>query len=248
MPRPTTVPVVGLGILGLGVKSTMKNYVLLFIITNQACTLQCTRRSKTQVDSDKAFLQWESNGTQIEQGLSGTLLFLPHSWKPSRISRYCRLPRIFVWGTRKRVGGNPKKFFATGKACGRQSTKLLFTKCSILTNWESFARESSQVLDWRSCCACDHAHPPRPRTTWNANSSENLGVAALKVGGGTGTQCPRGSYAYGSLIQTLDHSSTAISNLPLQIPFILSHQNQCTLNAHLLRSYQMHANARTKGS
>ena len=45
-----------------------------------------------------------------------------------------------------------------------------------------------------------------------------------------------------------DHSSTAISNLPLQIPFILSHQNQCTLNAHLLRSYKMHANARTKGS
>ena len=145
----------------------MNNYILLY---NQACTLERTLRSKTQVDNDEAFSQRKSNGTQIEQELSDALLYLPHSWKPSQISRYCLVPRIFVRGTRKRVGGDPKKLFATGKACGRQSTKVFIREMLYFNQFRKFSLE---VLDRRSHWVCDHAHPPRPRTTWNANSSEN---------------------------------------------------------------------------
>ena len=98
-------------------------------------------RSRTQVDNDKAFLQCKSNGTQIEQGLSGALLYLPHSWKPSRISRYSWLPQIFVQGTRKRVGGDPKKFFATGKVYGLQSTKVFFRKMLYFNQLRRFPPE-----------------------------------------------------------------------------------------------------------
>ena len=69
------------------------------------------------------------------------------------------------------------------KACGRQPEKIirdqesvwdsiyevLFAKCSTLTNSESFhPRKFPSIRSPRSMCVS-----PRPRTTWNANSSEN---------------------------------------------------------------------------
>ena len=106
---------------------------------NQAWTVECTLCLKTQVDNEKAFLQRKSNGAQIEQGLFGALLYLPHSWKPSRISQYCRLRRIFVRGTRKRVSSDPKKLFATGKVCGRQSTKVFICKMLYFNLFRKFS-------------------------------------------------------------------------------------------------------------
>ena len=134
------------------------------IVKNQACTVECMLRSKTQVDKDKAFLQRKSNRTKIEQGLSGALLYLPHSWKPSRISRYCRLPWIFVRGMRKRVGG-PKKLFATGKVCGRQSTKVFICEMLYFNQLRKFSpgkvpKYSLNEVIVRVTMPTHHAHKP----------------------------------------------------------------------------------------
>ena len=111
---------------------------------------------------------------QIEQGPSGVLLYLPHSWKPSQTSRYCRLPRIFVRGMRKCVGGNQKKLFTTGKACGQQFTKLFICEMFYLKQFRKFLHTKVPNYSINKVIVCDHAHLPRPRCS--ANSSENPGV------------------------------------------------------------------------
>ena len=121
-------------------------------------------RLKTQVDNNKAFLQCKSNGMQIEQGLSGALLYLLHSCKPLQISWYCCLPRIFVRGMRKRVSGDPKKLFATGKACGRQSKKVLFAS-EMLYEFRKFSpakvpKYSIDEVIERVTTPTHHAHEP----------------------------------------------------------------------------------------
>ena len=61
----------------------------------------------------------------------------------------------------KRVGGNPRKF--------------LFAKYSTLTNSESFHPQKFPRPRSTKALRVDQAHPPRPRTTWNAIFSKNPG-------------------------------------------------------------------------
>ena len=109
----------------LHVKSSMNNYIVHAMLENA---------SQQQI---KHFFI-SSNGTQIEQGLSGVLLYLPHSWKPSRTSRYCCLPRTFVRGTRKHVSGDTRKLFTTKKACGRQFMKVFIHEMLYLKQFRKF--------------------------------------------------------------------------------------------------------------
>ena len=76
------------------------------------------------------------NGAQIEQGLAYPPLYLPHSRKLFQVKTFMNftvlLPSAKVLSANFLCGG-------TGRVCGWQSVKVLFTKCFTLTDPQKFS-------------------------------------------------------------------------------------------------------------
>ena len=74
----------------------------------------------------------------------------------------------------KACGWRPKNVICDWESMWAAICNSLYSRNALLEPIQRvFALKNSQVLDRWSHCACNHAHPTWPQTTWNANSSEN---------------------------------------------------------------------------
>ena len=120
-------------------------------------TNESSLHSRVHEAVSSAQAKWNVNGA----GLSGALLYYRIA---GNLREFCT-PQIFVRGTRKCVGGNPKKKFVTGKACGRQSMEVLFAKCSIFNQFRKFSyakvpKYSIDKVIVRVTTPTHHSHKP----------------------------------------------------------------------------------------
>ena len=143
----------------------MNNYILLYIKESSVhswvhATLE------TQVDNNKAFLWRKSTERKWSRDFIWRTAVFTFCRKLSQFSQYCRHPRIFVRGTKKRVDGNPKKVIPNRESVWAAIHGSFIREMLYLNQFRKFSAAKVPKYSIDKVIVCDHTHSPHPRTTW----------------------------------------------------------------------------------